>query len=44
MKYGLNCQRLFGLDRDEFIGSTIVVLFLVAVFAIYLGVLDACFL
>ena len=26
---------------DEFVGSTIVVLFLVAVFAIYLGLLDA---
>ena len=26
---------------DEFIGSTIVVLFLVAFFAIYLGLLDA---
>lgn len=28
---------------DEFIGSTIVVLFLVAIFAIYLGALDAIF-
>ena len=26
---------------EEFVGSTIVVLFLVAVFAIYLGLLDA---
>lgn len=28
---------------DEFVGSTIVVLFLVAIFAIYLGALDALF-
>ena len=28
---------------DEFVGSTIVVLFLVVVFALYLGVIDAIF-
>jgi len=28
---------------DEFAGSTIVVLFLVAIFAVYLGALDAIF-
>lgn len=28
---------------DEFLGSTIVVLFLVCVFAIYLGLVDLCF-
>lgn len=38
---GIELSKVIWPTRNEFIGSTIVVLFLVAVFAVYLGFLDA---